>query len=412
MALCLLLTLAASAPAQPSFIAFESGPVRPVVLSPNGARLFVANTPDNRLEVFDVLPGGSLSPAFSVPVGMEPVAIAARSETEVWVVNHLSDSVSIVDLAVSPPRVARTLFVGDEPRDIVFAGTGGNRAFISTAHRGQQRTDASITGVTGAGDPQLITQGIGRADVWVFDATNLGTAVGGLPVRILSFFADTPRALATDGTNVYVAAFHSGNRTTVVHEAAVPNGFAVGCAANGTGTGVPGPSDNAAHVPAPETGIIVKRVGANWVDSQGCTWNASIPFQLPDRDVFAFDANTLAAGPVFIGVGTVLFNMAINPVTGKIYVTNTESPNLTAFEGPGIYGGSTVQGHLSEARITVLNPSNGGVDPQHLNEIDYTKRHTNPGLTALDHIAINAQAARASRRRSSRSCRATAPRST
>ena len=34
--------------------------------------------------------------------------------------------------------VARTLLVGDAPRDIVFAGTGGNRALITTAHRGQQ----------------------------------------------------------------------------------------------------------------------------------------------------------------------------------------------------------------------------------------------------------------------------------
>ena len=39
--------------------------------------------------------------------------------------------------ASTPPRVVRTLLVGDEPRDIVFAGPGGNRAFITTAHRGQ-----------------------------------------------------------------------------------------------------------------------------------------------------------------------------------------------------------------------------------------------------------------------------------
>ena len=52
-------------------------------------------------------------------------------------VNHLSDSVSIVDVAAAPPRVVRTLLVGDEPRDIVFAGPGGNRAFITTARRGQ-----------------------------------------------------------------------------------------------------------------------------------------------------------------------------------------------------------------------------------------------------------------------------------
>ncbi len=34
----------------------------------------------------------------SVPVGLEPVAVAARTDREVWVVNHLSDSVSIVEL--------------------------------------------------------------------------------------------------------------------------------------------------------------------------------------------------------------------------------------------------------------------------------------------------------------------------
>ena len=37
--------------------------------------------------------------AASVPVGLEPVAVAARTDGEVWVVNHLSDSVSIVDVA-------------------------------------------------------------------------------------------------------------------------------------------------------------------------------------------------------------------------------------------------------------------------------------------------------------------------
>jgi hypothetical protein len=34
-------------------------------------------------------------------------------------------------------RVSRTLLTCDEPRDIVFAGSGGNRAFVTTARRGQ-----------------------------------------------------------------------------------------------------------------------------------------------------------------------------------------------------------------------------------------------------------------------------------
>ena len=43
---------------QPTFVAFESGHVRPLVLSPDQIRLFVVNTPDNTLEIFDVSVGG------------------------------------------------------------------------------------------------------------------------------------------------------------------------------------------------------------------------------------------------------------------------------------------------------------------------------------------------------------------
>jgi len=144
-----------------SFVTFESGQVRPLALSPDGARLYAVNTPDDRLEIFDVTAAG-IVPAGSVPVGMEPVSVAAPSNTEVWVVNHLSDSISIVDVSGTEPRVVRTLLVGDEPRDLVFGGPGGGRAFITTAHRGQQRTSTDLSGVPGAGDPQLTTAGVGR----------------------------------------------------------------------------------------------------------------------------------------------------------------------------------------------------------------------------------------------------------
>jgi len=388
LALAGLVLLAGALPAlaQRSFVAFESGPVRPVAMTPNGATLLAVNTPDNRLEVFSVN-GGSLTHTVSIPVGMEPVAVAARSNTEVWVVNHLSDSVSIIDLAAAPAKVVRTLLVGDEPRDIVFAGTGFNRAFITTAHRGQHRTDASLAGVPGAGDPQFSTEGIGRADVWVFNAASLGNTVGGTPLQILSFFADTPRGLATtpDGGTVYVAALQSGNRTTTLRESVVPNGFGA--------NGVPGPATNAQGAPAPETGVIVKFNGSQWLDARGTNRSSLVNFNLPDRDVFSINANTLASGSIvsYSGVGTILFNMVVNPVTGRVYVTNTELPNHVSFEGPGVFGGSTVQGHLSESRITVLNPAGAGIDVQHLNQhIDYSQLHTDAGA---NHAAIEAQKA-------------------
>src|SRR5436853_187401 len=149
----------ASAARAGSFVEFESGQVRPLALSPDHSRLFAVNTPDARLEIFAVDGAGNLTRTGSVAVGLEPVAVAARTNGEVWVVNHLSDSVSIIDVSSNPPRVVRTLLVGDEPRDIVFAGTGGNPAFITPAHRGQH---------SGVAPTDLTTAGLGRADVWVF----------------------------------------------------------------------------------------------------------------------------------------------------------------------------------------------------------------------------------------------------
>jgi len=381
-----LATFAVPAAAQKSFITFESGQVRPVATTPDGSTLLAVNTPDNRLEVFSI-DGGSLTHTDSIPVGMEPVSVAARTNDEIWVVNHLSDSVSIIDLSASPAKVVRTLLVGDEPRDIVFAGTEFDKAFITTAHRGQHREHSSISGVPGAGDPQLTTPGIGRADVWVFDSGDLGNTMGGTPVEILSFFADTPRGLAVtpDGGTVYVAAFQSGNQTTSILEPVVPDGFGP--------NGVPGPSDNVAGDPAPEVGVIVKFDGSKWVDSKGTDWSDEVNFNLPDHDVFSIDADTLASNSIveFDHVGTVLFNLVVNPNTGKVYVTNLEMPNHVNFEGPGIHGGSTVQGHLSESRISVLDPAGGGVDPQHLNQhIDYDQLHTDAGA---NHAAIEAQKA-------------------
>src|SRR3954462_3002324 len=89
---------ASGAATRSPFTLFESGQVRPLALSPSGKLLLAVNTPDNRLEVFHVGSSG-LSHRASVPVGLEPVAVAAVSDDEVWVVNHLSDSVSVVRLS-------------------------------------------------------------------------------------------------------------------------------------------------------------------------------------------------------------------------------------------------------------------------------------------------------------------------
>jgi DNA-binding beta-propeller fold protein YncE len=354
-----LLATATVAGAQ-SFVNFESGHVRPLALSPDGSRLFAVNTPDDRLAIFDI-GGGGLTLAAEVAVGLEPVALAARTNaggrTEVWVVNHLSDSVSIVEIDpsnVALSRVTRTLLVGDEPRDIVFAGSGGNRAFITCAHRGQNR----------AGDPQLSTQNVGRADVWAFDANSLGAALGGTALSIVQLYADTPRALAVspNGATVYAAGFQSGNRTTTILELAVDN--------NSFGLTRPAPPPGATPN-APGTGLIVRFNPANnhWEDGEtNQDWSPLVKWTIPDRDVFLINANanppalvsTNAATNSVVGVGTVIFNMIVRPSNGRVYVANTDARNFVRFE-------PELNGHLAESRITVINgtvPTAHHLNPQ------------------------------------------------
>lgn len=341
------------------FVTFESGQVRPLALSSNGNRLYAVNTPDNRVEVFDV---STNNPVLidSVPVGLEPVAVNLLNDNELWVVNHLSDSVTILDLTTTPITIKNTLLVGDEPRDIVFAGTSNQFAFITAAHRGQNAPF----------DPQLQTEGIGRADVWVFNTSGQGSALGGTPLTILNMFGDTLRALARNasGTRVYAAVLNSGNKTTVVTDDR----------GEGSIDKLP-PFESADGEEQPETSLIVQYNGSNWVDggdpftgAAPKVWNDRINLDLPDYDVFTISASGSVPSVIdeTSGVGTTLFNMAVNPSNGKVYVSNQEARNVVRFEGPGTRS-STVRGHFVESRITVLDGST--VSPRHLNKhIDYS----------------------------------------
>ena len=337
-----------------SVTVFESGPVRPLALSADGQRLYVANAPADCLEIYAV-EGDTLRLASSVSVGLEPVAVAERNANEVWVVNHLSDSVSVVRLD-GTPRVLRTLLVGDEPRDIVFAGADRGRAFISAAFRGQNHPQFSSATLT--------APGTGRADVWVFDAAGLDDSLNGRPVAVVNLKADAARALAAsaDGRTVYAAPFMSGNRTTVLHRDAL--------------TGAkPGPTTSIDGVAAPGTGLIVKQVGAVWRDEAGRDWSSKVRFTLPDHDLFAIDATaaTPAVTGRVAGLGTTLFNLVVHPTDGRVFASNTEARNEVRFEGSGARG-TTVRGRIADNRISVATPASGAVAAVHLNpHVDFSR---------------------------------------
>lgn len=293
---------------------FESAHVHSVELSADGTRLYVVHTADHKLSVFD-LTGPDPVRIGQVAVGIEPVSVRELSSQFVWVVNHVSDSISIVDL--NTMHVVATLMTGDEPTDVVF-DVARNQAFVCVSQEDLIR---------------------------VFDLTTL-SAVEEIPLTM-----SDPWALEFDGNSVYVAALDSQNETTVVPPTEV---F--------FGGGAPPPSPPmAGNLPdAPFTSLIVRYDGTAWRDEIGRSWNSDVPYTLHDHDVMKIDAASRAVVDEYRQVGTTLFNLALNPADGALWVANQEAFNEVRFE-------PNLKNEFVQTRVTKIDLPGGTVTPVHLN---------------------------------------------
>ncbi len=275
-----------------SFVNFETSLTSPIRLSPDGTRLFCLNNPNATVSVFDVATNPA-QPALlaEIPVGMDPVSVNPRTDDEVWVVNEESDSVSVI--SVSKGIVTDTLQAPDEPSDVVF---GGSYAFVSTA-----RTNT----------------------IQVFNV-HTHALVKSIPV-----FGGGPRQMAVspDGSTVYAAFAQSGNATTLISSNQAPP---------------PPPPVNPVLPPAPQQGIIIQY--------NDPAWSNLIKFTMPDNDVVAISTSTLGINQYFSGVGTTNLGIAVQPVTGNVYVANTDSLNLVRFQ-------TALDDHFVNNRITKITPS-------------------------------------------------------
>ena len=283
---------------------FEGRRTHAIALTPDGGRLLAVNSLEGRLSVFNVSNPANLAPVLEVeiPVGIEPVSVRARTNDEVWVVNEVSDSVSIVSL--SRRMVVETLQAPDEPADVVFAQ---GKAFVSCARNHLLR---------------------------VFDATTRQ------PLASVPLDGIFPRALATDatGTKVFAAFLLSGNGTTILPASVAP---------------APPSPTNVALPPAPRTALIVPAT------------DSRIHYTVLDRDVVEVDAVTNQVTRYLGGVGTNLFDIAIQPGTGDPWVANSEARNLVRFE-------PALRGHVADHRLTRLDATSGSATIFDLNPgLDY-----------------------------------------
>src|ERR1700679_2337988 len=89
-----LVTTTAQAP-PPAFANFEAAQTNPIRLSADGTRLFAVNTANNTLSVFDVTTPGTPKLLAQIPVGLGPVSVNPLTDDIAWVVNQVSNSVSV-----------------------------------------------------------------------------------------------------------------------------------------------------------------------------------------------------------------------------------------------------------------------------------------------------------------------------
>ncbi len=316
---------AASAVPTNGFVNFETPHVHPLDMTPDGKTLLAVNIGAHTLEVFNIV-NGDLQQRATIPVGLDPVSVRSRSNTEAWVVNQISDSISIVDLTQN--TVIRTLNTDNEPADVVFAGAS-RRAFISCAEPNR---------------------------VMVFDPANLSLA----PQRI-SLQAEEPRAMAVsgDGSKVYVAAFESGNSTTVLNGRTGPISTGAELGSNNVVSSIsspynglnPPPNNGSSFSPALNTAnpnqissIIVRKNNLNqWLDDNNRNWSSFVTgvnapqtrrvtnWDLPDRDVAIIDTQTLAVSYQPRLMNSVMA-IAVNPANQQVTVVGTEARNEIRFE--------------------------------------------------------------------------------
>ncbi len=257
---------------------------RPMFLSPHAtpivlheSHVFVANTPADSVDVIDRQTATLIQ---RIHTGIDPVSLAIRPDgSELWATNHISDSVSVIDINPSSPTyfqvtatvqdidpVSRaTRF--DEPVGIAFANN--DKAYVALSSENQ----------------------IAVVDTNTYEV-----------IKHLDIPAQDPRAIAVHGNKLFVLPFESNNQTQL--------------------SGCTGPVDGDLCT----FDALQHSVLNNNVLSQFTVVDIVRNPRVPDKDLFVFDTESDQLLEVVDTIGTLLYGLAVD-ATGRVFVTLTEARN-------------------------------------------------------------------------------------
>jgi YVTN family beta-propeller protein len=262
-------------PAPISHSSYMSPHASPIALS-NG-HVFVVNTPDDTV---DVIHTKSRKIVHRVKVGIDPVGIAARPDgKEVWVTNHVSDSVSIINtdpksnsylqvLATVQrfhPTNKSTRF--DEPIGIAFASN--DKAYVALSS-----------------ENAIAVIDVARRKV----------------TKLLRITAQDPRAITVQGDRLYVIPFESNNKSQL--------------------SGGTGELDKEYET----FDAWQHSIAVNNVLSLGHVTDIIKHPDVPDRDLYVFDTNSDELVEVVDTLGTLLYGLTVDS-NGKVFIAQADARN-------------------------------------------------------------------------------------
>lgn len=295
---------------------FESPHARPIAVHPDNSRVYVVNTPAGTLDVISV---ESAAITARVHVGVEPVSVGIRPDgKEVWVSNHVSDSVSVVDadpasatyhqvldtIQIIDARTRSTRF--DEPVGIAFANN--EKAYVALSSEN---------------------------DIAVIDVASREV------MKKLRITAQDPRAIVVRNDRLYVIPFESNNQTAVS-----------GCLPENLDTDPLCTFDADAHV-----------VNAPDGNAQSLSLNYVLDIvrhpRIPDRDLYVFDVATDRLLQIVDTLGTLLYGIAVDS-QGTVFVAQAEARNdANGKAGTEKHGLRELENRAFLNQITKVDCTNG-----------------------------------------------------
>ena len=326
-----------AAPKKLGYPSFLSPHARPILV--HEGRVFVVNTPSDTVDVIDAK---SRKITRRIDVGIDPVSLAIRPDgRELWVANHVSDSVSVIDIN---PKSRTYLRVVDTVQDFDLRTK-------------TTRFDEPV-GIAFASNEKAYVALSSENKIAIVDVRSRKVK------RHLNITAQDPRAIVVRNGKLYVIPFESNNKTQL------SGGYKI--------------DGKLVTFNAHEHSI-----ANNNVLSLGHKTDIVKHPRVPDRDLYVFDTRTDQLITTVNTLGTLLYGLAIDS-EGTVFIAQTDARNdVNGRAGTKNHGLAEMQNRAFLNQITSVGFKGGKAEePKFIDLEPLPPHHPKPGQALATPFAI------------------------